>query len=384
MIDQCIYEVYKHDKKVFIPDFGAIIYSEYNDSVDFNSLLTFDDGKVLAEVRRQHFLSEEDARKELESYINDVKTALSGGKSVFFGGIGYLSHDKDGNISIEKAKPSYRTSKRKKAATSKVEAVATETSEAPGDEELLQKAYDQESTQNGDQEKMPDIDAEPAIDAFPFAEEDAYPADSDTSDDAWIYDDEPQDTGARGKRRVLKAVLLLLIPLMLLGVAAYYYFDPVEGAEETTELTKHRQVAEVQLVSHADAPVVEEEPAPAAEEAANPVSREESYGNAIRTAEEAVVSSAAGDPAEGDNRHYSLILGSFKIENNADNYQAHLRDQGIEVVKFYGRNDFYFVGYEHIAGKSRAVEMLREVKQQNPDAWIIDRARLSLFFSDPQ
>ena len=52
MIDRCIFEVYNRDKKVFIPDFGAIIYSEYNDQIDFNDLLTFDDGKVVEEIQK--------------------------------------------------------------------------------------------------------------------------------------------------------------------------------------------------------------------------------------------------------------------------------------------------------------------------------------------
>ena len=56
MIDQSINEVFQRDKKVFIPDFGAIIYSEITDSIDFNNLLTFDDGKVIAEIQIQNHL----------------------------------------------------------------------------------------------------------------------------------------------------------------------------------------------------------------------------------------------------------------------------------------------------------------------------------------
>jgi hypothetical protein len=76
MIDQAINEVYKRDQKVFIPDFGAIFYSEASDSIDFNELLTFDDGKLIAEIQKQEYLSEEDARRALEEYLVSVKSTL--------------------------------------------------------------------------------------------------------------------------------------------------------------------------------------------------------------------------------------------------------------------------------------------------------------------
>ena len=66
MIDQAIYKVFKRDKKVIIPDFGAFIHSEITDTADFNALLNFDDGKIIAQIQKQQNLSEEDSKKYKE------------------------------------------------------------------------------------------------------------------------------------------------------------------------------------------------------------------------------------------------------------------------------------------------------------------------------
>ena len=75
--------------------------------------------------------------------------------------------------------------------------------------------------------------------------------------------------------------------------------------------------------------------------------------------------------AIGQNKIYSLILGSFKVEDNADKLAQQLREQGMEVGKFQRGTSFHFVGFEHIEGKSNAVKQLTEIKEKEPDAWII-------------
>ena len=53
MIDQAINEVFQREKKVFVPDFGAFIYSEGTETIDFNAHLNFDDGKVISEIQEE-------------------------------------------------------------------------------------------------------------------------------------------------------------------------------------------------------------------------------------------------------------------------------------------------------------------------------------------
>ncbi len=106
MIDHSIYEVFQRDKKVVIPDFGAILFSEVTDTIDFSDLLTFDDGKVIAEIQKQQNLPEEEARYALSEYVQRIINTLNQGMLHFFEGIGYLAKDPQGSFFIHKTKPS--------------------------------------------------------------------------------------------------------------------------------------------------------------------------------------------------------------------------------------------------------------------------------------
>ena len=59
------------------------------------------------------------------------------------------------------------------------------------------------------------------------------------------------------------------------------------------------------------------------------------------------------------------------MESNADNYARSLNERGMDVDKFEGFNDFYFVGIEQIDGKEKALEQLGEARSLEPTAWII-------------
>jgi nucleoid DNA-binding protein len=101
MIDQSISEIYQRDGKVFIPDFGAFIYSEISDTINFNDLLTFDDGKLISEIQKKQNLPEEEARDVLNEYIEDTKSTINQGNLHFIEGIGYLAKDPQGVFSIQ-------------------------------------------------------------------------------------------------------------------------------------------------------------------------------------------------------------------------------------------------------------------------------------------
>jgi cell division septation protein DedD len=47
---------------------------------------------------------------------------------------------------------------------------------------------------------------------------------------------------------------------------------------------------------------------------------------------------------EDEQKTFSLILGSFKVERNADKFRQRLQSRGINVEKFRGLKGYYFVG----------------------------------------
>lgn len=380
MIDQCIYEVYKRDKKVFIPEFGAIIYSEFNDGVNFNALLDFDDGKVVTEIQKQQFTAEEDARKALEMYINNVKKTLDSGKSVFFGGLGYLSRDKDQNILIQKAKSSYLTKRTSKPPSDELSTTSEDLKSAAGNSTA---AADGNSTTTLVRADPEDTNSSGIVEADGYFEsadtvldQQDYQWEETSGEDFAAPDDENDFSGnyirenaeTYPERSPLKTLISAVIPVVLLAAGGYYYFNYYASGEQSHQ-EDHVNIVDAASASGTDV-------VPASDNNAADLSGSatlEETSNSPSNQQDDIASLSADDPASDEYKTYSLILGSFKVERNADNYRQKLLSQGVEAMKFYGRNSFYFVGYEKIEGKTRAMQLLQEVRQGNPSAWIINQ-----------
>jgi len=432
MIDQSIHEVYQRDKKVFIPDFGAIIYSEVTDKIDFNDLLTFDDGKIIAEMQKQQQISEEEARNELDEYVQRVKSALNQGQLHFFAGIGYLSKDSQGSYAIEKAtsttddqseakepepakakkkqikKPTSKSVKKPRTKTKK-EVIVNEA--VKGDEPVSEEEIDQVplkdqiepiAEEEVDLESLKD-QAEPVMDEelpndanveleaeeelLNVEEDDTFmynPILSEEDENVQEYYKRKEKLNNQGKKRsTFATVMWILLPIILVAIAAFYYFNyynsaNAENKEEVKEsnlskstsdeikaVTPEEQMQTAQAVAEVKnenkaAGKTNEPDVPQTNKQKNPVA-----SPAVSN------SSKVSQTSSGQNKIYSLILGSFKVEDNADKFHQRLQEQGKDVSKFQLGNAFYFVGFEYIEGKSNAVQMLTEFQVEEPTAWII-------------
>ncbi len=424
MIDQCINEVYKRDERVIIPDFGAIIYSEYSESADFNDLLNFDDGKVLSEIQKQHSMSEEEASEALVKYVEELKEKLNQGNSVFIGGIGYIIKDDQGAYSIQKAKPAANTLSivepdeivtKTDSPESEPEDVSMENIQPEETEEVPEPEIEEENVPSSELENsFADEQREGEEEAFNDAREESEDVGSygntfihgeelsledKESDD--IYSEEDEHESEEGNKYVYeeeeksntsKIVLLVLIPLLLLAAGGYYFFFYKDSGasdktqQSSTSLTK----ATTPKDSVKQNPKAEKEvTASMSEQEKSKTDDSISTGAPDNTPNMASVkysvddkkvstTSSPSSSSSSNGRYYSLILGSFKVESNADNYQQHLQSQGLQVIKFHGKNDFYFVGFENVGSKPEAVQRLNEVQDNNPSAWIINKNLISL------
>lgn len=374
MIDRCIFEVYNRDKKVFIPDFGAIIYSEYNDQIDFNDLLTFDDGKVVEEIQKQGSMSEEEARNALEEYVQTLKSEVGPGKSHYLHGIGYMTENERGNIIIQQAKTDFDDSFADDDVPS---APRTDSSGNKTEEEEIS---DTESTRKptvdtgdtSEKEQSNEIDesyelTEPQGTAGSIFDPDAEDQPDDV--DETVFDVEEQQTFNFEKEvqieeekprqnNSLKIAFLVLVPILLIAAAIYYFLTSnaeKDGSDNSVS-----------------APITQtSEPMPAE------IEETTEAGNVSEEQVKEEISSEASlyDAAE-EAKTFCLIMGSFKVERNADRYLYRLKQRGIEATKFRGRKNFFFVGIKDIDGKTRAVEKLTEIKQSVPSAWIYNKALL--------
>jgi len=401
MIDQCIYEVYKREERVIIPNFGAFIHSGFSDEINFNDLLNYDDGKVLEEIQKQMSLSEEKAKDALEKYVKDITNKLKKGKSVFLGGIGYLSKDGDGDISVEKVKSSDEPVKKDKLSKERSKSMKKETEPAKDPEPA---SKDQEETIVSETEvKQGDLygslDTDEADDVFTLAEGSDYSSEhtnseySMTSDEENKYDtagDEYEMEAEQNEvkeRKALKIALVVIVLIVLMVAGGFYYLNNQNKGKVKSDPDKQQYHAEASTLKIEKTSMVKKDSVPHNVE---PTASNESPDFAsLKYKMEEKSESANPSPVNEnsqkvrhssvkDNKTYSLILGSFKIERNADNYQQHLQSRGWEVNKFQGKNNFYFVGFDQIKGKSEAVRQLTKIREENPTAWIINKDRIQL------
>ncbi len=358
MIDQCIYEVYQRDKKVFIPDFGAIIYSEFNDDINFNEHLTFDDGKVVAEIQKKDFMSEEEARKVLDEYVQEIKNSLGQGKLHFFGGIGYLSKDENGSFFLQKSKSE------KMESAPENDVPSAENSPFDPIEEYTPFELTKE------EESSP-----PWSEAY--SDDSGYAAEDNFSDSEETYTSTaPEEQEAMGavyhehkKQNSLKTVFWIMIPVLLLAAGAYYYFNFYQEGD-------HQSLPETisEALGYKEASTSSEE---VGTEADNSSSVKEDSQLAQTTSSDTHIIDTP-DETDNESKTYCLVFGSFKVERNADRYEQRLLSRGIDVKKFKGKDNFYFVGVDQIKGKTKAVKILTETRQKYPDAWIINRALIKI------
>jgi len=407
MIDQCIFDVYQRDKKVFLPDFGAIIYTEFNDSIDFNDLLTFDDGKVVEEIQKQESLSEEEARNALEEYIQDIKDTLGKGKLHYIGGIGYLSKDENDNYFIEKSKPTTEDHSPKKSSSKAKTKSSKKKSESsdhqstkpevkkkepkpPVDDDIPNPFDEKDTTEpeafpQNDDALLSYIGDEKEIEKpIISGEETEYDIEEDNtfssfSTDDNVYNEEElkEDENTERKNSSSKKVLWIAFFVIILSIGGFYLyriFLAPQPNDDKELLVSNEEPKKEQITSK---PISNSEQNDGSTETTSSFESGKEKLKALSNDSEATRFTEDSELIDDDEQKtFSLILGSFKVERNADKFRQRLQSRGINVEKFRGIKGYYFVGIEKIEGKSNAVRRLEEFKKNDPSAWIYNNALL--------
>ena len=405
MIDHSIYEVYQRDKKVVIPDFGAFIYSEITNTIDFNDLLNFDNGKVITEIQKQQNLPEEEARYALSEYVQQIKDTLNQGNLHFFEGIGYLAKDTQGFFSIHETMSSPDLINQEEA--QEPQPIDIKENQEPLEDSTNISEYSQEKENHVEQNDMEtssiqtktDLDEGGTIEENSAAETPEEELNTH-KDNVYSYspilsneDEDVQDYYGRkekyyngGKKRSpFITAMLIAAPLILMGLAAFYYFnyyitrDVQDNDDLQQSQLSHSLSAESPAENYAEQ--AREAQARDDEKSTNGISSRPKNADTSRSGQQtnpadspsAIDTPTSGNVTISQNKIYSLILGSFKEENNADKLLQRFREQGMEVGKFQRGNNFYFVGFEYIEGKSTAVKLLTEIREEEPTAWIIKK-----------
>jgi cell division protein FtsN len=176
--------------------------------------------------------------------------------------------------------------------------------------------------------------------------------------------------------------MMVAIPIILIGFAGYYYFNYY--IPQDVQNTGGLQLSQLIPSLFVDTPTVNNTEEVRVEEVVDEKKNKNESSTSTTNTDVSKSSkqpkptaskSSASTPTtreapRGQNITYSLILGSFKQENNADRLQQRLQEKGFEVVKFQRGNSLYFVGYEYIDGKSNALRLLTKIKEEESSAWI--------------
>ncbi|MCG8306378.1 MAG: SPOR domain-containing protein [Cytophagales bacterium] len=392
MIGQSIQAVYQRDKKVFIPEFGAFFYSEATNRLDFNDLLTFDDGKIIREIQKQQTLSEEEARSTLDKYVQKIRNILEYKKSYLFEGIGTLVKQEDGTLAIDRnedASGAAATFEGRVPEPIDIHEHSGPKHETDSLENYADTSQQIDSQRNDDfrltqnsRRSEPVRKKKPPVQKGPAKKEPVNktlhynPFLSDADENVQEYYRRKEKYHKKlEKRNPLVTALWFIIPIVLLALAALYYFKYDQINAYVARFQEYNIFdGDRQRQANASSPSARP---------ANPESNVvpgnsdtpgayETGGNtsdkAVKTIEDASKSKISSTDL------YSLVLGSFKNEENANQLIIEWKNRGLdEVDKFQGSNGYFFVGIENIEGKNKANELLSSVRQKEPSAWIMKK-----------
>ena len=202
-----------------------------------------------------------------------------------------------------------------------------------------------------------------------------------------------------------KSALWFAVPVILIILAATYYFKIYDGQKNFVDQFKSVFTSEEGLSADnkpIDEDIDEENPEGAMTNISSEISEQKSTDNedipdenhappeenivdeqtessqeqtnpeTPKVEESEVEDVSVVQNLDSEGKTYQVILGSFKLESNADSYLEVLQSRGHKVTKFRGDNDFHFIGFDNIESKSKALAVLREMRNDHePQAWIV-------------
>jgi len=335
-----IRELILENDTVVIPGFGAIISSYRPAKIDeegnkilppskeisFTSKIRNNDGLLVGYVAEKEKISHSEALQKIEKERENILYQLDKDESVTLENTGtFYSNDKH-EIQFEPSLQDYQA-----IDSFGMEPVSlTEMPEGSGEDN-----YDFSALIPSEDESEQEPEFEPVEET-----------------EAW----ETKDEG-RKKRGSWWWLLLLIIPLA--GAGFYFFFYQSESTPTTFQEPPEQPVTQTN-------PVVEPE-----------VAKPDTIAmdTAVRTATEKSEESVDADSmitADTPGIQYYLITGSFKEEENVDDFMSDMKKEGYQPFYLGKKGNFYLVGIETYNTEHRALMVQDSFLAENPEsgAWI--------------
>ena len=327
-------ELLFHHDCVIIPDFGGFVgnykaaeihpvqhlFLPPSKSISFNKHLTYNDGLLIKHVSKNEQISYKEAEKIVRKFAEDAKFSLEKNKLLVFPKIGKITEDIERNLQF-----------------------------SPEDSvNYLKSSFGLKSFQYKPIIREKKVSADTAIPVPPV---------------------KPPKTIGKRRKRNRRLVPLLVIFALLIGILQLMIFDVyVPGTELNTSnlFSFFNSNAEENELTPMLSPKFEAPEKLELMPAKEPIANFKTEKKETQPPVEVIT----GEVSESG---YYLILGSFKSQRNATRLRAQLKAVEPSAAIFKGKNGFLRVGYFTSPKKVEAYRRLREIKIEEPHAWLLYR-----------
>lgn len=352
-----IHDLLLENETVIIPGFGAFVSgyqpAEINEEsgeisppskkITFNPQIRNNDGLLVGYVAEMEGVSHFDALKKIEREREEFLYQLDKGEKITFENTGILWYNDTNEImfsafadenllldsfGLETASLSFQPEEETKEADPEPMAEPEEIPEEPVSD-VFETPVATEAEQTANEPEPETVEPLPVLEAVPETVESSV-VPSKTKKSRWW-------------------LLLILIPLILTGI--YFLLSKTSSPTLPDNSTENQEVLVTPPVQAIDSVMVS------------------GPGDSL-----SVVEDTSGEIAtSADSLRFVLVGGSFKDEENAENYLQQLKLEGYEPFHIGKRGNFYIVGIGKFRTEQEAITASREYSKKNPEAgfWIM-------------
>lgn len=409
-MEEILIELLKNNTKVIIPDFGAFIVKQRNPfQVVFNEFLRFNDGLLIDSISKKENISKEEAKENINKWIELVKSSIEKNNSYEIKGLGKLIKTETGkihlellcikedknidvnkdieltfskdNLIIEKNLPSFSTPNDKTSIIKDEELKDTS-------EKIIRTEIPLEKNKEKTKEKehvLPPVEKtvkyrEPILDT-------KKPISTVTGDSSKItetsFNNMRSQKNKRKTGKLIKWFAFIIIFSLILSIAfiysenlvSYYnkYFPIIKN--KISSLFKYEKTKQITNNYESESDVIKTQDSNFFEGRDNITTVEE---NIATKSEENLVKETTRINNLNQNQgqktlknKYYIVAGCFRDESNADACVIMLRNKGYPAEKFGKIGDLTAVSYASFDSKEEALEMLRTIRsKESKDAWL--------------
>jgi nucleoid DNA-binding protein len=406
-MDKYIIELLDTNTRVIIPDFGAFIIKQKEPRlIVFNEFLRYNDGLLIEYLAKSEGIEKDAAKKKVNEYVEKATNNLKDNNEHSIAGLGILRKESTGKVTFEEISGTAKKDARKKAPPK----TAEEDKKAKEEEEKKAKAEEEKKAKTEEEKKAKEAaKAAPAptaikVEKAPEEEKKAQPAEQKkekpaeekpaatrivappskeqekkdiippkrTEPAAGPVMERRVETKRRKKSNSQIIIWIILILVINAAIISWFVFnDEIRGF--INKQTKDSPGAEDESVIKIGS--LEEE----SEEVTKGEVKPEEEGIEVTVTEmerEEIIEPETAPEIEEEaisysEKRYYIVAGCFRDENNADGLVRKLTRQGFDAEKFGKIGNLHAVSFASFIDKSEAQVKLREVRQQEPDAWLI-------------